>query len=179
LVYYDTFIRTFPFFVQGFDGVSNAMSGWAISTLTISSAIAALFYKNMRRRFSFPTIYGISFLIMASGYLLLSQCNSYLQTLLVILWMGIGTGWLMPNSSLWIMSVVPESIRGRMVGRLTTFIFLGMFASPLFVQPLQHWFGIRGAFAFSGATMILIGFAFIFMLQEGKKQAVRPAPHPR
>jgi MFS family permease len=60
-----------PFFVQGFDGVSNAMSGWAISTLTISSAIAALFYKNMRRRFSFPTIYGISFLIMASGYLLL------------------------------------------------------------------------------------------------------------
>ncbi len=167
-----------PFFIQGFEGVSNAMSGWAISSLTLTAAISALFYKRLKKRFSFPTIYGISFFIMAAGYLLLSRCNTYQQVIGVILWMGIGTGWLMPNSSLWIMSVVPESMRGRMVGRLTTFIFLGMFASPLIVQPLQNWFGIKGAFAFSGATMILFSATFIFLLQGRQKPGVRPHSNP-
>jgi len=167
-----------PFFIQSFEGVSNAMSGWAISSLTLTSALAALSYKYMKKRFSYPSIYGISFLIMATGYILLSQCNSYMQVIIVIMWMGIGTGWLMPNSSLWIMSVVPESVRGRMIGRLTTFIFMGQFASPLFIQPLQNWFGLKGAFAFSGGTMILFAAIFIFILQEKQKPGVLPRSAP-
>lgn len=153
-----------PFFIRTFDGVSNSMSGWAIGALTITSSISAMFYSRIKKRFTYASIYGISFLIMASGYMLLSVSNSYIQVVSVVLLLGIGTGWLMPNSSLWIMSVVPQSMRGRLIGRLTTFIFLGQFASPLFIQPLQHWFGIQGAFAFSAGTMIMFAAAFFFLL---------------
>ena len=103
---------------------------------------------------------------MASGYILLSQTGSYVQVIGVVLLLGVGTGLIMPNSSLWMMSVVPQSVRGRLIGRLTTFIFMGQFASPLFIQPLQHWFQIRGAFAFAGGTMIIFAAAFFFLLQR-------------
>jgi MFS family permease len=155
-----------PFFLQQFDGVNNSMSGWAISALTLTSSMSALFYSRMKRRFSYPSIYGISFLIMATGYALVSGTNSYAQVIPVIMLLGVGTGWLMPNSSLWMMSVVPGSVRGRLIGRLTTFIFLGQFASPLFIQPLQHWFGLRGAFLFSAGTMVLFAMIFFFVLQK-------------
>ena len=155
-----------PFFIQTFEGVSNSMAGWAIGAMTITSPISAMFYRRVKRRFSYQSIYGISFLIMAAGYLLLSQAGSYVQVIGVVLLLGVGTGLMMPNSSLWMMSVVPQSVRGRLIGRLTTFIFMGQFASPLFIQPLQHWFQIRGAFAFAGGTMIIFAAAFFFLLQR-------------
>ena len=54
-------------------------------------------------------------------------------------------------------------VRGRVIGGLTTAIFLGQFASPVLVQPLVAVRGIGGAFAACGVGMIVVAVALTMM----------------
>lgn len=73
---------------------------------------------------------------------------------------GIGFGPLMPTFYAWLLSIAPLDMRGRFVGGLTFFQFLGIFASPLYSQPLADRIDLTGAFALTGLAQIALGLAF-------------------
>ena len=62
--------------------------------------------------------------------------DSYNLIVLGLLIGGIGMGVLIPNSNIWIVSLSPDSMRGRIVGGLTTSIFIGQFISPIVTEPI-------------------------------------------
>ena len=74
---------------------------------------------------------------------------------------GAGTGLLMPNANLWMLSIAPEMNRGRMVGNLTMAVFLGQFVSPLLVHPVMAAAGIRSVFLYPSILMLFIALAFV------------------
>jgi len=70
---------------------------------------------------------------------------------------GFGFGLLMPNAKVWISEKVPEAIRGRSLGGLNTFFFLGEFASPVVVQPLVSAVGIGQGYAVISSSLLVLG----------------------
>jgi MFS family permease len=153
-----------PFYIKGFSNVSNSMAGIAIGVLTTAQAISSFFYKNLKAKFQYTSIYGISFLVLASGFVVIGLASSYNVVLVGLIIAGISTAWLLPNSNLWLMSITPEHQRGKFIGRLTTFLFFGQFFSPIIVQPLQNAFGLKQTFIILAIFLfVLATFSFLFV----------------
>jgi hypothetical protein len=61
-------------------------------------------------------------------------------------------------------SIAPGSVRGRVLGGLTTSFFLGQFLSPLASQPLNKAVGLKLTYGYAGAVMaVLAAIAFVFL----------------
>jgi MFS family permease len=154
-----------PFYIKEQTGVGNTLTGIAIACSTLSSAVVSLNYKRIKARWGFPMIYFFSFLFLGIGYLIIFQASGYLGILSGLLTGGIGMGVLIPNSNVWIVTLSPESMRGRIVGGLTTAVFIGQFISPFFIQPILEHTGagqifLIAALGMSGIALAYLGFAF-------------------
>jgi MFS family permease len=150
-----------PFFLKRLDGVTNSMVGYGISASTLASAIVAMNYGRIKRRLSFPHIYFAAFGLIGLGYTAVSFSETYLFCVLSLVISGSGLGLLMPSGNLWIMSLAPPHLRGRLVGRGSTAMFLGMFFSPIICQPVvDHW-SIATAFQVAGGLMLFFAIGFV------------------
>ncbi len=157
-----------PFYIKTLGYNSNSMAGWAISALTTSQAISSFFYRKIRMNFTNMSIYGLSFSFMAIGFLLIGTSSTYWQVVVGLIVSGIGTAWLTPNSSLWLLAVSPEKGRGKYIGRLTTFIFLGQFLSPIVVQPIQGFVGEENTFLMLSSALMVFATVY-FVLNKIQK----------
>ncbi len=119
-----------PFYLDGFVKALPSQSGMAIALCTLFSAIASVTYGKLKQRMEFVTFLPIIFGLMGIGYLLIGQSSNWLQVLTGLAISGMGLGILMPNMSVWLSSAVPDSLRGRALGGLSTSMFLGQFLSP-------------------------------------------------
>lgn len=150
-----------PFLLKNSIGASNSMIGYAISISTLSGALISLAYGAIRKRIGFQWIYAIAFGLFSLGYWMISKQTNYFPILLALAISGLGTGLLMPNANLWMLSIAPEMSRGRMVGNLTMAVFMGQFLSPLLLHPLIAVRGIEAAFFYPSVLMLLIAAGFV------------------
>jgi len=144
-----------PFLLDKLPDMSNTKIGMVISTMQLSSAIVALFYKRIKAWFSFEIIFAFVLLFMGLGYTMIAYFQHLGLILFAVTIAGIGVGLLMPLGNLWIMELAPENKRGVMVGNVTTAVFLGQFMSPLILQPIINAVGIGNVFLLAGYIMII------------------------
>jgi MFS family permease len=97
---------------------------------------------------------------MGIGYLLIGQSSSWLQVLAGLAISGMGLGILMPNMSVWLSSAVPDAMRGRALGGLSTAMFLGQFLSPIVTQPITKSLGLGGVYASIGGILVILALGF-------------------
>jgi len=159
-----------PFLLDKLQDMSNTKIGMVISTMQLSSAIVALFYKRIKAWFSFEIIFALVLLFMGLGYTMIAYFQHFGLILFAVVVAGIGVGLLMPLGNLWIMDLAPENKRGIMVGNVTTAIFLGQFMSPLLLQPIINGFGIVNLFLIAGYTMVTLSI-FLYLIGEMRKRA--------
>jgi MFS family permease len=150
-----------PFYIKAQTGVSNTLIGLAIASSTLSAALVSINYNRIKARWSFSQIYSFAFLFLGSGYLIIFLASDYLFITLGLMVGGLGMGVLIPNSNVWIVTLSPESMRGRIVGGLTTSIFIGQFVSPIFVEPVVSWTSINGIYAVACIGMLLISIGYL------------------
>lgn len=150
-----------PFLLKNSLGASNSMIGYAISISTLSGALISLTYGAIRKKIGFQWIYAIAFALFSLGYWMISKETNYFSILLALAISGLGTGLLMPNANLWMLSIAPEMSRGRMVGNLTMAVFMGQFLSPLLLHPLISASGIEAAFFYPSLLMMVIALGFL------------------
>ncbi|QQS52201.1 MAG: MFS transporter [Bacteroidota bacterium] len=150
-----------PFMLHKIEGVSNSMIGYAISVSTLFSAMVSINYHFIRRFLSFPLVLLFAFTLMGLGYYSIAQSTSYFHYLFSLAINGLGVGLLLPTSSLWILEIAPIAMRGRLVSGVSTSMFLGMFFSPILVQPLVNnpSLGFNGAFI--AASILLCSMALL------------------
>ena len=151
-----------PFMLKEIDGVSYSMVGYAISVSTLFSALVSINYKPIKERLEFPEIYMCSFLLMGAGYFFISRSTEYYHFLISIAFSGMGVGLLMPTGALWIITLAPPQLRGRLISGVSTSMFLGMFFSPIIIQPIVNIIQFEGAFA--TASVMLIFMAVLFFI---------------
>jgi MFS family permease len=150
-----------PFMLTAMEGVTNTKVGFAIAFINVASVSTSVNYARFRKKLSFPTIMALVYLLVFIGYLVISQASSYLMMIMGIIVCGFGFGLMMPNINLWLISVAPAHLRGRMVGYLNTAVFTGMFFSPIALQPLIRLSDLYTSFLLVGIILIILSVLFL------------------
>ncbi len=157
-----------PFFIKSVDSsVSNGQIGLSLALTMLVAGTASFNFQRIKARLTHFQIYGVSFLVMGLGYFAVSYATSYLLVFPGLIIAGAGAGLIMPNSNLCLVTLASPEARGRALGMLTTFIFLGQFLSPLMFQPIIDFTSITEGFFFLSTAMILI--ATISLIRNRKQ----------
>lgn len=153
-----------PFLLKSMGENEMKWIGLAMMTNTFSSIATAISYKLVRRYLSFSAVNGVLLIVMALGFIIIYSATSYWMVVGGLFTAGLGLGLFMPNFSLWILEITPVQIRGRVVGLVSSAIFLGQFASPYFIQPLQAAeFTLSETFGMASLVLFALSAAFWIM----------------
>jgi MFS family permease len=93
---------------------------------------------------------------MGAGYLLIWSAGGWAIIVLGLLVAGIGQGLWGPNLRVWLADETPPGLRGRVLGGLTTAVFLGIFLSPIVGQPVSAAIGFRALCLSAGALLLVL-----------------------
>ncbi len=149
-----------PFMLSAFDGISNTQVGLAIAFMNISAVSTALNYSRIKKRLHYVRIMALVYFLIAVGYIIISQSITYWVTVSGILVAGAGFGMQMANINLWLVSLAPPMLRGRLVGYLNAIIFMGMFLSPVLLQPLVNITSLYQSFFYVAVLLLIISGVF-------------------
>lgn len=138
-------------------------SGWQVGLLlavmTLFNATSSLVYQVVRTRIGFHGDLVATFALVTIGFAILAPATSYVQVLIALAVVGLGFGQLLPNLNMWMSTIAPPDKRGRLLGTLSTALFMGQFVSPLVARPFVtaggYW-GKGGIFAISAAASALV-----------------------
>lgn len=146
-----------PFYLKTEFNLPSNRSGFAVAALTLSQAVVSLAYAKIRGQLSHLQITGLAFTLAGLGYGAIALAGTYSVIVFGAMISGFGFGLLMPNAKVWLSAAVPEAIRGRSLGGLNTFFFLGEFASPVVVQPLVTALGIGNGYGVISSSLLFLG----------------------
>lgn len=149
-----------PFYLKSIGIEKNSLIGLAVASATFFSAISSFSFSRIKDMFGFRQIFGIGYIFLALAFICYAFGDSYGMVLLGMLLGGLGMGLMIPNANVWVMQLAPLEIRGREIGRLTTFWFMGQFLSPIVLLPFLDYFTQPQLFYGLGIILFVVGFLF-------------------
>ncbi len=152
-----------PFHLKDIGMESNTAIGLVIASSTFFSAISSFSFGRLKGRFSFPALFALGYGLMAIAFVFIAFGDSFSMVMMGMLFSGLGMGITIPNANVWVMQLAPLEIRGREIGRLTTFWFMGQFLSPLILLPLLKIFNHMQMFNALAGILGLMTLIFILL----------------
>lgn len=150
-----------PFHLKDIGVEKSALIGAAIATSTACSAISSISYSKIKSRLSFLSVFVVGYLLMAAGFVCISFSSTYFMVVVAMMLSGLGMGMMIPNTNVWVMKLAPPEIRGKEIGKLTTFWFLGQFLSPLIIFPLLKILSFSATFMVAAGFLLLLSLGFL------------------
>lgn len=151
-----------PFYLKSLGVEQNSLIGLAVASSTLFSAVASFFYARLKARLSFAMLFSMGFGLMAVAFVVVALSQSYALVVCGLLLAGMGMGLLIPNANVLVMQLAPPAVRGREIGKLTTFWFLGQFVSPLVLLPFISSFSQESVFIGIGWITGILCILFLF-----------------
>ena len=152
-----------PFYVEKHFGGTGVTAGISIGITSISSAALSLLFPRVRRALGAVGTLAWTFAAFAPGLLLIGLASSWWAMLPGLVLIGVGLGVLTPNLNTILSEQSSPAVRGRVLGGLAMFLFLGQFCSPLAAAPViarGGFDGWDGVFALA-AMITLVLFAVV------------------
>ncbi|MCH7549097.1 MAG: MFS transporter [Candidatus Krumholzibacteriota bacterium] len=151
-----------PFFLGELGVNDPSRVGAALSTMTLCAAIVAFQFRRIQSVLDRTVILAISLSMLGIGFLLVSRATSFPEVIAALVVIGCGAGLNFPNLMSWLMARTPQPVRGRIVGGLTTALFLGQFFSPIASHPFVESGGLSHGYRMMGIFMgVLALVAFV------------------
>ncbi|MBK8504125.1 MAG: MFS transporter [Saprospiraceae bacterium] len=150
-----------PFYLKSIGVEKNALIGAAIAMSTLFSAVSSFSYSKLKGKFSFMTIFSIGFFLMALGFFLISKSHTYGWVIVAMMLSGLGIGMMIPNTNIWVMKIAPPEIRGKEIGKLTTFWFFGQFISPIIIFPILSNLTLSTTFLVAAVLLFLFSISWL------------------
>lgn len=150
-----------PYFVSF--GINAKKVAFAISCQVIVAAMCSLRYRRLKKSRDFAVMCALGFGFMAMSYILVSHAHHYFVVIAAMLLCGVGMGLMMPNSTLWIISITEPKKRPLFLGLFTTSTFAGKFLSPIVAAPLIYFSSIRTTFAVYAFFMLFIAILAMYL----------------
>ncbi len=144
------------FYLTAMEPISATKIGGIMAICSLVTAFTSLKYHKITKRLSLQSLFVLVYLVMGTGFVLLSLANNSAWVLLSVIVIGFGFGWWIPNVNAWLMSSVPDNARGKAVGGFTMVFFIGPFASPLLSQPMINAHGLGATFISAGGLLVLL-----------------------
>ena len=158
-----------PFYLKEIGIEKNSLVGIAIGVSTLFSAISSISFARIKDRLNFQQIFALGYFLMALAYAAIAYGNSYGMVLLGMILAGLGMGLMIPNANVWVMQLAPTEIRGREIGKLTTFWFTGQFLSPLLLLPFLKYVTQSELFYILGSILLLLSLSFLILHLMSKR----------
>ncbi|GAC1422983.1 MAG: MFS transporter [Flavisolibacter sp.] len=152
-----------PFHLKKIGIEKNSLVGLAIAISTAFSALSSLSYSRIRGRLNAFSIFFIGYLLMALAFACISISHTYTLVVVGMMLAGLGMGMMIPNTNMWVMKIAPPEIRGKEIGKLTTFWFFGQFLSPIIVFPILKVYGLPTTFMLASGLLIFMSLLFLMM----------------
>ena len=163
-----------PFHLNGIGVEKNALIGGAIAMSTAASAVSSISFSKIKGRFNFLTIFVVGYLLMGLGFAFVSISTAYLHVVIGMILCGFGIGVMIPNTNMWVMKLAPPAIRGKEIGKLTTFWFLGQFLSPFIFFPLLKVQSLSSTFMITTGVLFFLSLGFmIFNFSKMGREAIK------
>jgi MFS family permease len=154
-----------PFYLKDLGVEKNSLIGIAIASSTLSSAVSSFNYARLKGRFSHGFIFGLGYGIMALAFLVIAFGQTYGLIVTGLVIAGLGMGLLIPNANILVMQLAPPAIRGKEIGKLTTFWFMGQFIAPIVLLPFINKYSQGSVFE---GIAIITGILCIFFFLSKK-----------
>ena len=161
-----------PFLMKEIGVTSASMGSIGLVVATFSAAIASANYRIIARRFNYRQIYILLFSFAALGLFLVYWVNSVAMIMVTMAIAGIGFGLLMPNASLCLIANSAPAVRGKVIGWMTSAVFIGQFFSPIVMEPIVQGYGIKSAYLLGGIASALLALFFLMRNQQRKKALI-------
>jgi MFS family permease len=145
----------FPFFAKQIGAEGGAEIGMAIAAMLLTMAIVSMNYAKIHRG-SFVETLLKGAALLGVGFVFLGLSQHYIHSYAGLVVTGFGLGIIRPNIMTWLISVTPAAARGRVMGGVTTCIFVGQFISPLLSDGVFQVLGYGAAYRYMGAALVLV-----------------------
>lgn len=152
-----------PFYLKVIGVEKNSLIGAAIAMSTVFSAISSFSYSKIKDHLSFFSVFSIGYLLMAAGFVCIAVSGTYTVVVAGIILSGLGMGMIIPNTNVWVMRLAPPQIRGKEIGKLTTFWFLGQFLSPIVLFPVLNTLSLPSTFMLASFSLFLLSAGFMIL----------------
>ncbi|WP_410513075.1 MFS transporter [Paenibacillus sp. BR2-3] len=161
-----------PFYVQSFSDGNSMKSGGLLAVVGLSWGIVSSQYHRLRNSLSFERITMLALSLVVTAYVLLSLATGYYVMILALVMIGLGLGTILPNLNAWLLSVVPVALKGRAIGTMALFSFMGQFFSPMITEPLTKAVGISRSYLLTGMLLVpLVVASGLYELQQRRLRA--------
>ncbi len=147
-----------PFLLENIGIGQASIAGYAIAWPLLLMAFLGPLFPKFRARASNAWIYCFIASGLAIGYAVLAVSNDLALVALGLFAFGVGMSQMYPNSTTWLMGLTDPGVRTRVIGGLTTAIYIGQFVLPFVAQPIIREAGIRNSF------MALVGVLVFFAI---------------
>jgi MFS family permease len=169
-----------PFYLTRLGIDSGLLTGVAIAAATVMGAVMGAVYGRVQGRLGYRGTLAVLLVFFAAGYAVIGWAGSFTGVMVGIGIAGVGTGLMMPNFNNWLGALAPPSLRGKVVGGLTTCFFVGQFTSPLMTQPVIDATSVGTAFlAVAGLLGVLAtGTGAHLVWRRAQSAPVDGSPEP-
>jgi MFS family permease len=150
-----------PAFINS--GINAKKVATATSMEVIFAAALSLKYRRFKKNRDFAVMCAMAFAFMSLSYVIIAHANHYAVILVAMGVCGIGMGLMMPNSTLWVISITKPENRPLFLGIFTTSTFLGKFFSPLIAAPLIAATSIRSTFLIDAFLMLFVAVLSMYL----------------
>ena len=148
-----------PFYLKQLVEADGIVTGLSLAVAPLAGGLVSTQFRHIRRRLDAVHVVALLFGLLAIGFVLIGTATTLFQILTGLAVTGVGLGLLLPNLNGWVADNAPVEQRGRLLGGLTSVIFLGQFLSPLVTQPLLVIVGYGRMYLVIG--VVVFGLAIV------------------
>ncbi|WP_373048772.1 MFS transporter [Vulgatibacter sp.] len=147
-----------PFLLRKLGVPGSTWTGISLALLTLCYAIGGgLLAAPAALRFPRRRVFALAFAAVGASYVWIGLQETWLRVLPGLAVAGLGLGLLIPNLFAQAADAAEAQVRGRAMGTVTTFLFLGQFLAPIVSAPLASALGLGAVFSIAGAFGLLVG----------------------
>jgi MFS family permease len=146
-----------PFLLEEAFGASSAQVGLLVAIPPLAYAVSSLTTVRLTAARRRATVVAMAFGVTGVGYLMIGLAGSLGLFVPGLVIGGAGLGLAVPNLVGWVAQAAPERLRGRLMGAMTSVLFLGQFLSPLVWRPAVSAFGRQGSILVAAALLAGLG----------------------
>ncbi len=161
-----------PFVLEEVFGLGPATAGLYVAVPPLAYAGASLTSARVsagRRRAS---VVALAFAVTGLGYLAIGLAPNLAVVALGLGIGGAGLGLIVPSLVGWVAYAAPARLRGRLMGLMTSVLFLGQFLSPLVWSPVVRSAGRQATLAVAAGA--LLGLAVLAVLLDLRRRRHAP-----
>lgn len=152
-----------PFVLEEVFGLGPARMGFFVAVPPLAYAAASLTSARVsagRRRAS---VVALAFGVTGVGYLAVGLGPNLAVVAVGLAIGGAGLGLIVPSLVGWVAYAAPARLRGRLMGLMTSALFLGQFVSPVVWSPVVRAAGRQAALAAAAGALLVLAVLAVLL----------------